>query len=193
MTTTVPAPTIPALRALTWLSASEVAALEAYCDALVRALGREHVKSIILYGSKARGDAHQHSDMDLLVILDPGDEAQQRSECKVVAQINLDFPVRIESFVEAVQLAREMQYVGSPLMQNITRDAIVLLGEELKVNPIDQQKFISDYMNSAREHVGNAELLINNGRYRGAVSDAYYAALDAADAGLIATGTVPKS
>ncbi len=193
MTVTATTPPIPALASLTWLSATEVSALEAYCDALVRALGREYVKSVILYGSKARGDAHAYSDVDLLVILDPGDEMQQSSECKVVSQIKLDYGIGIESLAQSASFASEMQRIGSPLMQNVSRDGIVLLGAAVTVNPIETKRFVKDYIDAAKERLVSAQLLLKGRNYRDSVSRSYYACLDAADAALIASGVVPKS
>lgn len=181
------------LERLPWLSEQEIAALDAYCAALVRALSPEHVKSVILYGSKARGDAHAYSDIDLLVMLDPGDEAQKEVECEIASALNLDYGIRIEAFLQSVSLANEMQLVGSPFMQNIARDGVVLLGEGVNVNPIETQRFVKEYMNSTKERLRPAEAAIQVGSYRDSVSRSYYACLDAADAALIARGVIPKS
>ncbi|MEP7200832.1 MAG: nucleotidyltransferase domain-containing protein, partial [Chloroflexota bacterium] len=62
MTTQLIEPATVHLPPLPQLNAGERAALETYCAELLRALSREHVKSVILYGSKARGDAHPDSD-----------------------------------------------------------------------------------------------------------------------------------
>lgn len=178
---------------LPWLNANETAALQRYCDELVRAVSREHIKSVILYGSKARGDAHPHSDLDLLVILDPGDEAQRQAERRVDSDVVCTHAVPLEALVFSVQEATEREAIGLPLLQNVAHDGIIIMGEELHVNPIDQKRFVQEYMASAREQLHGANVLLTEGIYRRSVSTAYYACLDAADAALIAVGVMPQS
>jgi uncharacterized protein (UPF0332 family)/predicted nucleotidyltransferase len=178
---------------LPWLSANETAALQHYCDELQRAVSREHIKSVILYGSKARGDAHPYSDLDLLVILDPGDEAQRQAEMRVDSAVACDYAVPLESFVLSAQEAAERQQLGLPLLHNVAHDGIVLLGEEFTVNPMDQKRYVQEYMASAREQLRGAKVLLTEGIYRRSISTGYYACLDAADAALIAVGITPRS
>ncbi len=185
-------PTIK-LPSLPCLSERETAALEAYCAELIHAVSIEHVKSVVLYGSKARGDTHPGSDIDLLVVLDPGDEAQKEAEMKVGSQIILDYGISFESLVYSAQEAGGMQRVGHPLMQNIAREGVVLIGEGIVVNPIEKKRFVQQYMDRARERLVVAEAAINVGGYRDSVSRSYYAFLDAADAALIAVDFIPQS
>ncbi|HIC88065.1 MAG TPA: nucleotidyltransferase domain-containing protein, partial [Anaerolineae bacterium] len=54
------------------LSEQEAIALEAYVAALWDRFGDQLV-DVLLFGSKARGDAHSGSDIDVLVVLDQAD------------------------------------------------------------------------------------------------------------------------
>src|SRR5688572_29981121 len=47
-----------------------------YASRLRRKLGG-HVGSIVLFGSRARGDAHEGSDFDVLILLDEPTQAQE--------------------------------------------------------------------------------------------------------------------
>ncbi len=178
---------------LPWLSEREIAALEAYCEGLVQVLGPEHIKSVILYGSKARGDAHPYSDIDLLVVLDPGDETQKRAEREINDEVSVNHHLALESMVMSAHKAAGEQALGVPLMQNIADEGIVLLGKGITVNPLDTKRFVQEYMHSAQERLRNAKILLDNSGFRGCVSNSYYACLDAADAALIAVGVMPRS
>lgn len=45
---------------------------------IVEALGQQAVSRVLLYGSRARGDAASESDWDLLVVLEEGDLSRER-------------------------------------------------------------------------------------------------------------------
>jgi uncharacterized protein (UPF0332 family) len=103
------------------------------------------------------------------------------------------YAVPLESYVLSTQEAAERQALGLPLLHNVAHEGIVLLGEEFTVNPMDQKRYVQEYMASAQERLRTAKLTLDNNLYRDSVSRAYYACLDAADAALIAVGIMPQS
>lgn len=65
---------IPAEVALARLSEQDRRAVEQFRDELRRRYG-ERIKDLRLYGSKARGDDHDESDIDVLVLIEGRDGA----------------------------------------------------------------------------------------------------------------------
>ena len=114
VTAALPASTPPHVRAAL---AEAKARLEAiYGDRLVR---------IVLYGSRARGDARPNSDVDLLVVL--------RGEYQAYAEIRRTGPLRLDLSIRyGVSLsiqpynADEVADTSNPFMRGVADDAAVL-------------------------------------------------------------------
>ncbi|MHA1209309.1 MAG: nucleotidyltransferase domain-containing protein [Candidatus Freyarchaeota archaeon] len=83
----------------------------------------KRLKRVILYGSYARGDATEDSDIDLLVVLEgnitPGEEIDRMID--IITEINLKYGVLI-----SVYPVSEEDYinVNSPLLLNVRREGI---------------------------------------------------------------------
>ena len=83
----------------------------------------KRLKGIILYGSWARGEATEDSDIDLLVMLEgqvvPGREIDRMID--IVTEINLEYGVLI-----AVYPVSEENYaaINSPLLINVRREGV---------------------------------------------------------------------
>ena len=116
---------LASLSNLTTLSEREKIALDEIVKAL-RAIYGSRLKSVILYGSKARGDAGEESDIDLLAVIDGiTSRFQERRRINaVVVPIDLKygllfnvFPVE-RDFYESVKIHpfyRNVQAEGIPL------------------------------------------------------------------------------
>ncbi len=82
------------------------------------------LKNIILYGSWARNEANEHSDIDLLVIIKkdikPGEEIDRMID--IITEINLKHNVLI-----SVYPVSEKNYstLKSPLLMNVRKEGIV--------------------------------------------------------------------
>ena len=85
----------------------------------------KRLKSIILYGSWARGDATDDSDIDVLIILGgkaiPGKEIDRMID--IITEINLKYGVLI-----SVYPISEEGYstINSPLLINVRREGVSL-------------------------------------------------------------------
>lgn len=89
----------------------------------LQALYGDRLVEMILYGSQARGDAVDGSDIDVLVVLkgevNPGREIDRVSE--TVADICLRHEVVISSFFMDEQRFRER---NGPLLRNVRREGV---------------------------------------------------------------------
>ena len=81
--------------------------------------------AVLLYGSRARGDASADSDIDVLVVLrgeyDPGEEIGRTSE--LVSGLSLQHDCLISCFYMS-----EDRYLtgGGPFLRNIRREAVAV-------------------------------------------------------------------
>ena len=79
-----------------------------------------HLKDLRLFGSRARGDAHPHSDYDMLVIVD-----RRSPEIRAaILEIEVDLIDRYESLVTSIVRSEDewKQRQGTPLAINIERE-----------------------------------------------------------------------
>ena len=90
---------------------------------------REHTLSIILFGSNARGDARPGSDVDLLVVTEPG-QAEHVQDVLISAtpDIQCRFGLRISPYSVPRERVRERYREGDPLMQNVHAEGRTLYG-----------------------------------------------------------------
>jgi len=83
----------------------------------------ERLKRIILYGSYARGDFNEESDIDLLIVLKgkvvPGKEIDKMID--IITEINLKYDVLISVYPVSEE---DYKKVNSPLLINVRREGI---------------------------------------------------------------------
>src|SRR5699024_3402747 len=63
--------------------------LQGYVDAVVKLYGC-HLKAILLYGSYARGDFHENSDIDIMILVDLSEE-QIREKSHPLSDLTFDY------------------------------------------------------------------------------------------------------
>lgn len=112
------------------LRANEQAAITAYIDRIRRRFS-DRILAVVLFGSKARGDAHLESDLDLLVLVD-GETSEFRSNLwEVASDISLDYDVVLSPRVVGQARWRQMREMRLPLYRDIIADGIALTPEPL--------------------------------------------------------------
>ncbi len=86
------------------------------------------VKRILLYGSKARGDWEEESDLDLLVLVEGLSEERKRKVREIVYQAMWDenFPVFVSTMVYDEKWFDRMAEGGFSFVLNIIEDGVEL-------------------------------------------------------------------
>ena len=107
------------------LEKQEEKALKYFKETLTQQFGSE-VVSIRLFGSKARGDSHAASDIDVLVVTQQGDWRLKEEIGKVATKILLDDGIYLSIKVIGQFLQQKLIDVGSPFIRNIQSEGIVL-------------------------------------------------------------------
>jgi predicted nucleotidyltransferase len=86
---------------------------------------QDALDTLVLYGSQARGDAREDSDIDLLVVLKQGFDyrAEIDKTSEFIADLSLEYDTVISrAFVSVDRYQRE----NSPFFLNVRREGIVL-------------------------------------------------------------------
>lgn len=107
------------------LTPQDRAALAAFAEKVIAHDGG-YVRAIILFGSKARGDAHPESDTDVLVLCDSDDPETKRRFWHLAFDVLLDYGAYLS--VRAMSLARWRGLAGRrpQLYANLVRDGIIV-------------------------------------------------------------------
>lgn len=93
---------------------------EEFARRLTDALG-EAIHEIILYGSTARGEATETSDVDILVVLEGTVEENHREVVSIVAfEVGLDYDVAISYHLQSKERFDAQR--DSPFLKNVIRD-----------------------------------------------------------------------
>ncbi len=101
--------------------------LERYKEAVSQILG-ERLKGIILYGSYARGDFKQDSDMDIMILADIQPEEISNLADRIY-DITYDFEVKYEMeinpSIQSIQVYEQWKGVY-PFFMNIEKDGVAV-------------------------------------------------------------------
>jgi len=174
------------------LSEAEARAVIAFRDWLLQMMP-DQVERLILFGSKARGDTHPHSDLDLLVVVKEITREQDERVADYMGNALVEEGVSLSAIVVRSKNLQEQIEIGTPFVRNIAKDGIPLLGEGFTVGQGKPEEVARKFLKGAHERLTSTRMLVEGGQYRDAISRACYAALDAADGALALVGVTPKS
>lgn len=111
------------------MSDSMKAMLEEYTKGIEKIFG-DKLRQIILYGSQARGDANQNSDIDIMVLVEMSDmEIKEKMDELVELSFEFDMnynvvvsPIvnNVENFIKWVKVV--------PFYKNVQKEGVILSG-----------------------------------------------------------------
>lgn len=86
------------------------------------------LRELVLFGSRARGDAHEESDLDVLVVVDglADDERRQIAELAHDAGIDGEEYVSLSPLALSTDRAADMRARSRRIMEEIARDGVPL-------------------------------------------------------------------
>ena len=185
-----------------YLTGRERAAVSRFLERLEAECAGD-VRRVMLFGSKARGDAEQWSDVDLLIVADLDTERLRA----LVKGLETKDGIPLSPLLMSPEKYREQRRRLMPLYVNLRRDGLELWDEaqweaekqtsplnfvegELRTMNEDTRETIQMYLDLAREALGDAHLLSGSGSLRRTLSCAYYACFYALSAALYAIGVV---
>ncbi|MBI4374212.1 MAG: helix-turn-helix domain-containing protein [Deltaproteobacteria bacterium] len=101
---------------------------DAFVDFLQKWKWKKRIKEIYLYGSYARGDFNEDSDVDLCIIVDQLDRGmrQEISHATEKAMEQVDYQELLSVHEESLESWERMKKADYPLVQNILREGIAL-------------------------------------------------------------------
>jgi len=85
------------------------------------------VKDIILFGSKARGDNDEFSDVDVMVIIESEESKDDRNKLSELAfEVNYKYDTNIYAGLAYSSKWQNIDYLSLPLPSNITKEGVIL-------------------------------------------------------------------
>jgi uncharacterized protein len=107
------------------LTGREMKAIRLLKPRLTELLG-ERLQRIILFGSKARGDFDEDSDLDLAILVDDLDRQLKRQIIDVVAEVELELLTVLSTLVMSTADFEQMKRREIRLAEDIEREGIPL-------------------------------------------------------------------
>ena len=187
--------------------------LDRYREA-IRTECPDAVRDLLIYGSKARGDAHEDSDIDMLVIVKKGhDHVKNR-----LTDMADDLAVTANAAPSTIALTEDewgrMKALRLPFQRNVERDAVSVLsgpseergrarkahgregrrragspaaragGQTVEERPMNKEAVLAEW-GSAADALIDTRVMREQGRVKGTISRGYYAIMHAARAALL--------
>jgi predicted nucleotidyltransferase len=115
----------PMQRAKPTLFEREHAALQEFCGA-VRVQFGPRLRELALFGSRARGEGNEESDVDVLVVIDDMTHAEGRSVAHLAGDVLTHHDVLVSPFAVSTARMTELRDRERLIAREIARDAVPL-------------------------------------------------------------------
>ena len=103
--------------------------LDQYTEILQKIYGK-HLKKVILYGSYARGDYRDDSDIDIMILVDMSDidlKSYGEKLSYMTYDFNLDHDIDIKPIAKSEEIFNKW-VVNYPFYSNIHKEGVILYG-----------------------------------------------------------------
>ena len=107
------------------LSSTDRQAVEEFCRQVRHVLGRRLV-AMKLFGSKARGDAGQESDIDIFIVVDERVPEIENRVIDVAFDLNLKYGVYISPRVVAERVLKDPVWKTTLFLRQVAREGLAL-------------------------------------------------------------------
>ena len=158
------------------------------------------VEHVWLFGSKARGDSDEESDVDLLIVARDADDALREAIGDVAYALSLESGVLLCEHVVSSWRFAQMRARQEPLYRNITAEGVDLWASRSVATSVVEEKapydlgspddYLRQRLERSRQDLAWARSALERGEYRLALNRAYYAAFHLATAVLANLGVV---
>ena len=105
-------------------------ALDLFVEKVIELQG-DNLSKIILYGSVARGEANEDSDIDVLVILKNRTSEESAAICDISVDVMQDMDFSINAYLQALTLSlkesEELNFYA--LMHNVNMEGVILYND----------------------------------------------------------------
>lgn len=94
---------------------------------LIRERWKDDVLMIVLYGSVVRGEVHEESDIDLMIVVRGGNYRERRREFnELIYPLIPEIGRQISLLVNTEEEFREMEEAGDPFIREVLENGIKL-------------------------------------------------------------------
>lgn len=107
------------------LGPAELQALESFKAALGRLLG-SNLLSLRLFGSQARGEQTEESDLDVLVLVGEKDRALCRRIVEESLEVDLAYGTNLAPVILSAEEYEQNRKYGTPFYRNVERESLSL-------------------------------------------------------------------
>ena len=172
-------------------------ALEEFRDMALKEL-KDSLRSFVVYGSVARRDADEDSDVDILVITKASQSVKRRiTEIRDEIQESHDYAVLLVPVYMTDKQFIERTEQSDPLLINILREGIPLYDDGFFAAarhhvPQVKRETAERYLSEAQRRFAHVQEHQAHDDYTIMVQDAYKAGFFAAESIMLAQGRVPK-
>ena len=104
---------------------------EAVKEFVRRAIGkyRDKIDSIILFGSVARGEAREDSDIDILVVIKERNIEDMKEIHGIAFEVSMEHSQSISPKIYAVNEILNRMEIGAPFIKEVLKEGVSLYGE----------------------------------------------------------------
>ncbi|MBI4366003.1 MAG: nucleotidyltransferase domain-containing protein [Deltaproteobacteria bacterium] len=104
------------------LTPQETAAVKAFQERVIQLFGKDQIKQCVLFGSRARGEGNEVSDVDLLVLTTEAVVPQRGKIFEIAGDILVEYDIDVSPLVFSERQFQSLRQRERLLAEEIDRD-----------------------------------------------------------------------